>query len=163
MKLTTKLRTFLQQENASVRLYNQLTNLRPLTIGGPGDLTISQLIDEWPLSRLKKDVFGFGPQAQAELLELLTRHCNCETGRRFADYCASLRPAVQKASPARTKDRTCVYCGCTDSHACDGGCFWIVTFQYGNVGVCSHCIAPHLPLAAALAGITASLVKGNKE
>lgn len=45
-------------------------------------------------------------------------------------------------------EHTCVYCGCTDSKACAGGCAWGVTFQFGNAGVCTNCLAPHQPLAA---------------
>lgn len=52
-------------------------------------------------------------------------------------------------SPIQT-DRTCIYCGCTDSKACRGGCSWVITFQFGNVGVCSSCIAPHAPFKAAI-------------
>ena len=47
-------------------------------------------------------------------------------------------------------NRTCIYCGCTDARACAGGCSWVVTFQFGNVGVCSSCIAPHKPFEAAM-------------
>ena len=137
MKLTISLRTFLLAEKASVRLFNMLARWP-----GRDQMTLSQFIDAWPLERLRKEVFGFGKKAQAELLDILTRHNSCKTGRRFADYCARLRPPQP--------DRTCIYCGCTDSRACAGGCFWIVTFQFGNVGVCSNCLAPHQPFAAAM-------------
>lgn len=36
------------------------------------------------------------------------------------------------------QDHTCLGCGCTDSHACDEGCWWLVRFQDGT-GVCSSC------------------------
>jgi len=45
-------------------------------------------------------------------------------------------------------DRTCIYCGCTDSHACAGGCSWVITFEYGNAGVCSECVTRHAPVNA---------------
>ncbi len=35
---------------------------------------------------------------------------------------------------------TCVYCGCTDSRACAGGCSWIETHEHTPTGVCSNCI-----------------------
>ena len=38
-------------------------------------------------------------------------------------------------------ERTCIYCGCTDSRACVRGCSWVWLSHHGNVGVCSsrHC------------------------
>ena len=96
MKLTIPLSTFLHAEKASVRLCNMFRypNAHPI-----GDHTLSQFINQWPLERLRKEVFGFGSKAQAELLEILSRHNSCKTGRRFADYCASLRPvSVKKKS-----------------------------------------------------------------
>lgn len=38
-------------------------------------------------------------------------------------------------------EATCVYCGCTDSHACAGGCQWVELHQHTPTGVCSHCTA----------------------
>ncbi len=48
---------------------------------------------------------------------------------------------MRKASPIRRRrpDRTCVYCGCTDSRACNGGCCWILKFPKTNTGICSQC------------------------
>lgn len=141
MKLSIPLHVFLQREQASVRLFNLLLrSYRP----GTKVPTLSQFIDQWPLARLRKEVFGFGPKAQAELLELLARQPNAGN-RRFMTYVASLRPKV-----AAAPERTCVYCGCTDSRACPGGCSWVVTWQYGHVGVCSACIAPHQPFQQAI-------------
>ncbi len=31
------------------------------------------------------------------------------------------------------KERICKGCGCTDSHACEGGCFWVTD------NLCSKC------------------------
>jgi len=88
MKLTIPLHIFLTNEKVSVRLFNMLSrDIRP----GSKSPTLSQFIDQWPLERLRKEVFGFGPKAQAELLDILTRHNSCKTGRRYADYCASLK------------------------------------------------------------------------
>ncbi len=134
MKLTIPLRTFLLNEKASVRLVNTLTRFRvSRQANGRGHLTLSRFIDQWPLERLRAEVFGFGKKAQAELLEILTRHCSCQTGMRYADYCASLRPPQP--------ERTCVHCGCTDSRACAGGCFWTEKHQATPTGVCSRCVS----------------------
>jgi hypothetical protein len=39
------------------------------------------------------------------------------------------------------QERTCVYCGCTDSNACQGGCSWVETHKHTPTGVCSMCTA----------------------
>ena len=69
-----------------------------------------------------------------------------------SDYKAGMA-ALKKllAHPSATSDRTCVYCGCTDSHACRSGCLWVIVFQHGNAGVCSNCTGPHAPVAAVAA------------
>jgi hypothetical protein len=33
----------------------------------------------------------------------------------------------------------CVGCGCTDAHACEGGCSWLAVDYAAGVGVCSNC------------------------
>lgn len=43
----------------------------------------------------------------------------------------------------RLHDATCIGCGCTDSHACEGSCYWIEVDRILGVGVCSNCL-PHL-------------------
>jgi hypothetical protein len=48
------------------------------------------------------------------------------------------------------RDRTCVYCGCTESRACAGGCSWIVTHPWTNTGVCSSKLCASLLKADAL-------------
>jgi len=35
-------------------------------------------------------------------------------------------------------DRVCIGCGCTDSHACQGGCSWVSL----DPPICSGCIEP---------------------
>ncbi|MCU0770858.1 MAG: hypothetical protein MUE94_03680 [Verrucomicrobia bacterium] len=37
-------------------------------------------------------------------------------------------------------ERRCVYCGCTDSKACVGGCSWVQIHEHTHTGVCSQCI-----------------------
>lgn len=37
-------------------------------------------------------------------------------------------------------EATCVYCGCTDSRACAGGCSWIELHRHTPTGICSNCI-----------------------
>ena len=36
-------------------------------------------------------------------------------------------------------DAFCVYCGCSDSRACRGGCAWLAVDRLARVGVCSSC------------------------
>ena len=33
----------------------------------------------------------------------------------------------------------CIFCGCTDSRACEGGCHWILVDRKSGLGVCSEC------------------------
>jgi hypothetical protein len=33
----------------------------------------------------------------------------------------------------------CVGCGCTDSQACAGGCYWLEVNRRDGTGVCSSC------------------------
>lgn len=42
-------------------------------------------------------------------------------------------------------ERQCIYCGCTDSAACEGGCHWVEQHRCTRTGVCSNCagIADH--------------------
>ena len=37
------------------------------------------------------------------------------------------------ASVTGAEERTCQLCGCTDSHACEGGCYWVTE------DLCSEC------------------------
>lgn len=37
------------------------------------------------------------------------------------------------------EEATCVYCGCTDSKACEGGCSWAEVDYKKGEGVCSKC------------------------
>lgn len=37
-------------------------------------------------------------------------------------------------------ERTCVWCGCTDTRACAGGCAWAITHSATPTGVCSRCL-----------------------
>lgn len=50
-------------------------------------------------------------------------------------------------------DRKCVYCGCTDSKACAGGCSWIVRHPKTNTGVCSCCVKELPGIAVGLLSI----------
>lgn len=36
-------------------------------------------------------------------------------------------------------EATCIGCGCTDSHACEGGCWWLRLDRHLRAGVCSQC------------------------
>jgi len=52
------------------------------------------------------------------------------------EYCIMERQALQLA---RAQDRErgepmCLNCGCTQSHACEGGCFW------ASPNLCSRCV-----------------------
>ena len=44
-------------------------------------------------------------------------------------------------STSKGPERTCVYCGCTDSRACLGGCTWVELHAHTSTGVCSNCTA----------------------
>ncbi len=50
---------------------------------------------------------------------------------------------------------TCRVCGCTDLHACPGGCFWV------EPGLCSECNPATKGLAAALAAAGESEHRGE--
>ena len=45
----------------------------------------------------------------------------------------------QEQSVQTRPDATCVDCGCTDSHACAGGCSWSQIDRVEKTGVCSRC------------------------
>ncbi|MHB1681619.1 MAG: hypothetical protein ACYCYO_02145 [Bacilli bacterium] len=51
-----------------------------------------------------------------------------------------LAPAVHTSGAAvpapAGEERTCLVCGCTDDHACEGGCFWVAH------DLCSACMVP---------------------
>ena len=34
----------------------------------------------------------------------------------------------------------CIGCGCTDLHACPGGCQWIDVSRRLGIGVCTQCV-----------------------
>ena len=89
MKLTIQFTAFLTDEKASVRLFNMLSKVR-WQDGAGGLLTVSQFIDQWPLERLRNEVFGFGPKAQAELFEIMSRHHTCNSSKKFDRYVNSL-------------------------------------------------------------------------
>lgn len=36
-------------------------------------------------------------------------------------------------TPRKKLIGACIYCGCTDDHACPGGCYWIISHK-----VCSN-------------------------
>lgn len=40
---------------------------------------------------------------------------------------------------SKTTARTCRGCGCTDDHACQGGCHWVLLDVNSPTGVCSTC------------------------
>lgn len=49
----------------------------------------------------------------------------------------------------RTRNRVrrvsrCIGCGCTDDHACYGGCWWHVVCRAIGRGVCSRCVVPRV-------------------
>jgi hypothetical protein len=55
---------------------------------------------------------------------------------RFKDA-RRIKIVVQSAD--HFEERTCVYCGCTDSNACQPTCFWLEEHVHANTGVCSKC------------------------
>jgi hypothetical protein len=196
MNLNQPFITFLKAENASVRLYNLLTST-PIKTDVP--ITLVEFMHCWPLARLKKEVFGFGPQAQKELHDIFKRiitnapdgplgshgllcvytasleihthewHAVTKLTNGWRDRCVTCgaERTVPNLLPSAKSDdltdcpgckkhtfwrgfcpechyhtppeRTCVHCGCTDSHACPGGCSWVVLHKHTPTGVCSNC------------------------
>ena len=37
------------------------------------------------------------------------------------------------------KEAKCLFCDCTDSHACKEGCYWVIVDRKKGIGVCSQC------------------------
>ena len=62
-----------------------------------------------------------------------------------------LRAAAPAAAAAGEKTvRTCVHCGCTDDHACPGGCAWAIKHDATMTGVCSQCVPKEIKLVDSL-------------
>ncbi len=38
-----------------------------------------------------------------------------------------------------TNESVCIGCGCTDSFACEGGCYWVDVDRTAGRGLCSTC------------------------
>jgi len=57
-----------------------------------------------------------------------------------------------KQQGTAAQERTCIYCGCTDSVSCRGGCYWVEQHKHTNTGVCNQCrgLTAQWFLAAAL-------------
>lgn len=54
--------------------------------------------------------------------------------------------AAVHVSPRLEGERACVHCGCTDSHACPGGCAWSIKHKATPTGVCSRCVPKEIKL-----------------
>lgn len=54
----------------------------------------------------------------------------------------SVRPRIDSMFFETEGVATCVVCGCTDLHACPGGCSWREVDRERGVGVCSRCPLP---------------------
>jgi hypothetical protein len=50
------------------------------------------------------------------------------------------KPHAEQFIRAINAERTCVHCGCTDSHACPGGCAWAIKHKATHTGVCTACV-----------------------
>lgn len=57
--------------------------------------------------------------------------------RLFSDL---VKPRVESPK-AVNNEATCMTCGCTDSRACPGGCYWISVCRMSRTGLCSGCVA----------------------
>jgi len=53
-------------------------------------------------------------------------------------------------APRLEGERVCVHCGCTDSHACRGGCSWAVLHKATPTGVCSQCVPKEIKIIDSL-------------
>lgn len=60
------------------------------------------------------------------------------TGREEPAFRLSPTGGAAKAASAGRQLR-CVGCGCTESRACAGGCWWLVSSTQSRSGVCSNC------------------------
>lgn len=77
----------------------------------------------------------------------LSTCCTCgyqwPTGQDGSHSCTQVMAAtiarLEKMPAVADRDRTCVYCGCTESHACPNGCGWVDVHAHTNTGVCSKC------------------------
>jgi hypothetical protein len=45
----------------------------------------------------------------------------------------------QQAARVSSAGATCTKCGCTDSKACEGGCWWVKVDREAGTGLCSNC------------------------
>lgn len=43
-----------------------------------------------------------------------------------------------------SQERSCVWCGCTDSNACAGGCGWAFKHTATLTGVCTQCVGTEM-------------------
>jgi len=68
-------------------------------------------------------------------LEIIKRYPQWK-GNRSLVVETALQEFLMKDAPKECK---CILCGCTDSHACVGGCSWVVVDRIKGVGVCSAC------------------------
>lgn len=50
----------------------------------------------------------------------------------------------QRAPDDFGAEATCIGCGCTDSHGCPEGCYWLAVDRAAGRGVCSSCRG-HMP------------------
>ena len=67
------------------------------------------------------------------------RRCpTCAAAPGTSCYAGASRVAPHASRIAALSVRTCRYCGCTDDHACEGGCWWIAA------EVCSSCAGRHV-------------------
>lgn len=46
---------------------------------------------------------------------------------------------IAKRALAWPDEPVCIRCGCTEMHACEGGCSWIFLDEAKNRGLCSSC------------------------
>jgi len=51
----------------------------------------------------------------------------------------SAKKQQAEAQFVREHECTCTKCGCTDSKACPGGCYWTVVDRAAGTGICSSC------------------------
>jgi hypothetical protein len=92
---------------------------------------------------------GWKKSSPELLLEYLNGHVYwLEEAVYHCDFAAIMKKTVDVANLAMMmfdvaaaemkKVRACRVCGCTDDHACPGGCSWVVDPKGGNL--CSRCV-----------------------
>jgi hypothetical protein len=105
----------------------------------PAERAVKYILDVLPRHQELSWYLGPGTQMLRLLCEAEAQRMDVDPEQFSKAYCKRLAPV----NPARlvvcpecgygSDDSVCRVCGCTDSHACPGGCHWV------EVDLCSAC------------------------